>query len=39
VGPIEAALVWLDALRAEGLQFLTALQLLFGPLGFHSAKV
>ena len=39
MGSVEAALVWLDALRAEGLQFLTALQLLLGPLGFHSAKV
>ena len=39
VASIEAALVWLDALRPEGLQFLTALQLLLGPLGFHSAKV
>jgi hypothetical protein len=39
VASIEAALVRLDALRAEGLQFLTALQLLLGPLGFHSAKV
>jgi hypothetical protein len=26
-------------LRAERLQFLTSLQLLLGPLSFHSAKV
>jgi hypothetical protein len=39
VGPIEAALVRLDALRAERLQFLSSLQLLLGPLSFHSAKV
>ena len=39
MGPIEAALVRLDPLRAEGLHFLTALQLLLGPLSFHSAKV
>ena len=39
MGSIEAALVRLDALRTERLQFLTSLQLLLGPLSFHSAKV
>jgi hypothetical protein len=39
VRPVEAALVWLDALRAKRRQLLTALQFLFGPLPFHSAKV
>src|SRR5207245_10029444 len=39
VRPIEAALVRLGTLGAEGLQLLTSLDLLIGPLGFHAAKV
>jgi hypothetical protein len=35
VRTVEATLIWLDALRAERLQFLTSLQLLLGPLSFH----
>ena len=39
VRTIEAALVGLDALRTKRRQLLAALQFLFGPLPFHSAKV
>jgi hypothetical protein len=39
MGPVETALVWLDALLAKRRQLLATLQLLFGPLPFHSAKV
>jgi hypothetical protein len=39
VGAIETALIWLDALRAKRLQFLSPLQLLLASLSFHSAKV
>ena len=38
MGPVEAALIRLHTLRAEGLQFLPALQFLLAPL-VHCAKV